>query len=468
MDEEDPEREWVTIEAPDIRGKDSEDRRELEDTEEEMEMVELCIGDEVAVNKYLWHKFVQIQQLDCKVIAKAWVKVIEPKKQAHSPYNGGDATRPWWWPPDAPHREPDHLLKNARIQVLMTCIRDRLVPISHLRAATDDTPLRQSQKDLLHEMYDVMELEQRLKEGTLDKEHIKCVKPFVKRNKRRKKRVAKNPPSTKSTSSKGRPRKSTINQEPENLVSAESSSINLFKQEEQESKDGASNMNQDHPDSMEVGQSHESQLASLRRQSAGVIGAASPDGASLLTFQQRSNSVPSLQHTPDLYSRGYNQSRAAFTDRNVESNSEMTDSPSQPFNWTPSPTNLASPVYTCTQISSPGLTCTLLSPTHSNSTGGQPPSFRFPDVGTTSMFNILHNPLSAPNNDITMLGTNDTADIGYVSPAITQPSYTGDAYTSYALQEVQAFNYPPQFYPDSTMQDANMMNGTNGFNQHYR
>ena len=58
------------------------------------------------------------QQNCCKIMAKAWVKMIEPKKQSNFPYTRGDAGRPPWWPDTpvdvgrdgyVPHREPDHL-----------------------------------------------------------------------------------------------------------------------------------------------------------------------------------------------------------------------------------------------------------------------------------------------------------------------------------------------------------------------
>lgn len=57
-----------------------------------------------------------MQQSACKVMGKAFVKLVEPRKQTHHPYTGGNDKAPSWWPPTigegaVRHKEPDHLLK---------------------------------------------------------------------------------------------------------------------------------------------------------------------------------------------------------------------------------------------------------------------------------------------------------------------------------------------------------------------
>jgi len=79
------------------------------------------IGDTITVDEYFDRQFKRIQQLNCKVIAKAWIKVVEPKKQSNHPYNGGkpdpggkadpEKTKPDWWPEGYRHKEPDHVKK---------------------------------------------------------------------------------------------------------------------------------------------------------------------------------------------------------------------------------------------------------------------------------------------------------------------------------------------------------------------
>lgn len=68
--------------------------------------------------------FYALQQINCRTIAKEWIKAIHPKKQQECPYNGKRpnisewkdevATRPRYWPESVVHQEPDHLLKEGR------------------------------------------------------------------------------------------------------------------------------------------------------------------------------------------------------------------------------------------------------------------------------------------------------------------------------------------------------------------
>lgn len=67
--------------------------------------------------------FEKFQQTNCRVLAKAYIKLLEPRKQVNFPYNGRksiggrtfqldpEETKPSWWPSCVRHREPDHLLK---------------------------------------------------------------------------------------------------------------------------------------------------------------------------------------------------------------------------------------------------------------------------------------------------------------------------------------------------------------------
>lgn len=81
----------------------------------------LRIGDAKEVWDFYDLRFRNCQQTACKLIAKAWVKVVEPKKQTNHPYTGQDEKAPGWWPkPWGPtkdekvrHKEPDHLYKKG-------------------------------------------------------------------------------------------------------------------------------------------------------------------------------------------------------------------------------------------------------------------------------------------------------------------------------------------------------------------
>jgi hypothetical protein len=81
--------------------------------------VGLQIGDAEAVERFYETRLKAVQQTACKELAKAFVKIIAPKKQARNPYTGGLDTAPDWWPKrcgpagkdEVRHREPDHLFK---------------------------------------------------------------------------------------------------------------------------------------------------------------------------------------------------------------------------------------------------------------------------------------------------------------------------------------------------------------------
>jgi Protein of unknown function (DUF2841) len=89
------------------------------------DLISLEIGDEDKVKAYYEMAFKNLQQLNCRQMAKAFIKFIEPRKQVKHPYNGGrpppgappgqkgdpEKTKPDWWPPGVVHKEPDHLKK---------------------------------------------------------------------------------------------------------------------------------------------------------------------------------------------------------------------------------------------------------------------------------------------------------------------------------------------------------------------
>lgn len=86
---------------------------------------QLRIGNTEEVAKFYAQRFKDLQQSACKVVAKAFVKAIEPKKQTNYPYTKGLERAPPWWPPMPSggekqekcvrHKEPDHLYKKGRM-----------------------------------------------------------------------------------------------------------------------------------------------------------------------------------------------------------------------------------------------------------------------------------------------------------------------------------------------------------------
>ncbi|PGG96238.1 hypothetical protein AJ80_09852 [Polytolypa hystricis UAMH7299] len=109
------------------------------------DLKELKIGDEKILDAYYTGAFKVFQQLNCRQLAKAWIRLIEPRKQVKYPYNGGkgpqgnngdpEKTKPGWWPAGVPHREPDHLLKAARIKLLVHILHSHEVTADQLEQA---------------------------------------------------------------------------------------------------------------------------------------------------------------------------------------------------------------------------------------------------------------------------------------------------------------------------------------------
>ncbi|KAH7361004.1 hypothetical protein BKA65DRAFT_196693 [Rhexocercosporidium sp. MPI-PUGE-AT-0058] len=95
---------------------------------------ELIIGDDDQVEAFYYVRFKDMQQSACKVMGKAFVKLVEPKKQTHHPYTKGDGGAPLWWPNtkgenSVRHKEPDHLYKPERIRLLVHILKMIVEPV---------------------------------------------------------------------------------------------------------------------------------------------------------------------------------------------------------------------------------------------------------------------------------------------------------------------------------------------------
>ncbi|KAJ5369357.1 uncharacterized protein N7496_009117 [Penicillium cataractarum] len=130
--------------------------------------------------------FANFQQTNCRVLAKAYIKILEPRKQVNYPYNGRklvggrkiqfdpEQTKPPWWPSLVRHHEPDHLPKTERIRLLIHIVRE--LRVSH--GITVDT-LREADRSIrdqirprskfkfLEEVYNLREAEEWLLSGQI-------------------------------------------------------------------------------------------------------------------------------------------------------------------------------------------------------------------------------------------------------------------------------------------------------------
>ncbi|CCF56834.1 hypothetical protein KAFR_0B05390 [Kazachstania africana CBS 2517] len=86
---------------------------------------------------YLSNAFKFLRQVPCKSIVKLWIKFIEPKKKTKYPYIGGDVTKPSWWPYKVEHKEPDHLQKPDRLELMCYIIVTVLPNINDLELIDD-------------------------------------------------------------------------------------------------------------------------------------------------------------------------------------------------------------------------------------------------------------------------------------------------------------------------------------------
>lgn len=82
------------------------------------EVTRLHLNDAQEIKNYIFHCLKHLRQIPCKILAKLWIKAIEPKKKIKYPYISGDSAKPTWWPVDVQHREPDHLQKSERLQLM--------------------------------------------------------------------------------------------------------------------------------------------------------------------------------------------------------------------------------------------------------------------------------------------------------------------------------------------------------------
>ncbi|QSZ30544.1 hypothetical protein DSL72_000098 [Monilinia vaccinii-corymbosi] len=162
----------------------------------ERKTMRLRIGDEEEVTKFYSCRFKDMQQTACKVMGKAFVKLVEPRKQTHYPYTKGAEKAPPWWPETSGellvrHREPDHLLKPERIRLLVHMLKMIVEPyhkqcqavqklnlnVKKLEEVTmeamsnwfneKDRPQNSAKKPFLREIFKVARREEQYKNGEI-------------------------------------------------------------------------------------------------------------------------------------------------------------------------------------------------------------------------------------------------------------------------------------------------------------
>ncbi|CZT50452.1 uncharacterized protein RSE6_11436 [Rhynchosporium secalis] len=162
---------------------------------------DLKISDDAQVEAFYTTRFKNMQQASCKIMGKAFVKLVEPKKQTHHPYTKGDDKAPPWWPKgtgdDAVrHKEPDHLLRRERLILLVHILKMIVEPVhlqcpevrklkldvKALEAATleamstwfadKEHPENEQKRAFLKEIFKVAKQQERYKDGGLNADTI--------------------------------------------------------------------------------------------------------------------------------------------------------------------------------------------------------------------------------------------------------------------------------------------------------
>ncbi|CAG8236794.1 unnamed protein product [Penicillium olsonii] len=160
------------------------------------EMTPLRIGDTENVVAYYQNALKNFQQLNCCMIAKAFIKLIDPRKQSRHPYNGRklplgsgpgtacdpEKTKPEWWPTGVMHKEPDHLRKEYRIKLILhiICNLGHYDITAHkLRDVAQDTKWRlrnPSHIVIINEILRVRRMEELFEQGQIDASTVVYVK----------------------------------------------------------------------------------------------------------------------------------------------------------------------------------------------------------------------------------------------------------------------------------------------------
>ncbi|KAL9039728.1 MAG: hypothetical protein Q9214_004760 [Letrouitia sp. 1 TL-2023] len=128
---------------------------------------EINIGDDKATKQHIDEKIAFLTQPTLKLLTKAWIKVREPKKTAWHPYVGGARTKPCYWPHDVIHKEPDHLNMEERLKLAKHLMWDLGCCVNTLRQSTEHKNLASWEKDLLNELYNIKEAQEKVFDGAI-------------------------------------------------------------------------------------------------------------------------------------------------------------------------------------------------------------------------------------------------------------------------------------------------------------
>ncbi|KAL9612105.1 MAG: hypothetical protein Q9167_003292 [Letrouitia subvulpina] len=156
-DREEVEKSFSCAAAEDDRAVSSSENDGSVPPAEEYSQIE--IGDKKAVRRFYKDRLMLIGQANLKGILKAWIKVIEPKKQSLHPYNGGNTAE------ESKMRFGEH--NPERLVLAMKLLCDEGWVVDMLRKSTETLSLDTEATTLLEEMYDTREKQEQLSDGAI-------------------------------------------------------------------------------------------------------------------------------------------------------------------------------------------------------------------------------------------------------------------------------------------------------------
>ncbi|KAJ5323810.1 hypothetical protein N7476_002410 [Penicillium atrosanguineum] len=135
------------------------------------DMVPLRVGDTQKVTSYYESALKHFQQLNCSTPIQ--------RRQAGAGFPPGstgdpEKTKPEWWPPGVMHKEPDHLRKEYRIELLLHIIRKlggHGITADKLKEVAGDTKRslkHPSHVEIIFEILRVRKMEERFERGEVD------------------------------------------------------------------------------------------------------------------------------------------------------------------------------------------------------------------------------------------------------------------------------------------------------------
>ncbi|KAL8828169.1 MAG: hypothetical protein Q9191_002745 [Dirinaria sp. TL-2023a] len=155
----------------DSKGSDDDDNSDFEElVDTQYSPTSIRIDNAVAIERCIDNQLKHMKQVGCRVVAKAWIKAKEPRKQTKYPYNGGDRkkeasgiygnentgelTKPPWWPSTegwqrgegCRHKEPDHLKKADAERLILLKHLLRKCPVAALQESTKAVQPQESTK----------------------------------------------------------------------------------------------------------------------------------------------------------------------------------------------------------------------------------------------------------------------------------------------------------------------------------